>query len=180
MRRGLIVSGLAVACSISACEGVREPSSLPAAGSLAPAFQAANLEGDTVSLKSLEGNPVLLNLWATWCLPCRRETPYLQDVHQRFGSRGLQVVGVSVDSRSGRRDVDAFLQEFGVTYQILHDPEMRSMDVFAAIGLPATYLIGRDGTVLWRRIGPVEEGDIEFERALEDAVQGHDPEVGET
>jgi len=180
MRRALVASGLVLACSMSACEGVRESSSLPATGNPAPVFQAATLEGDTISLKSLEGNPVLLNLWATWCLPCRRETPYLQDVHQRFGSRGLQVVGVSVDSRNGRRDVDAFLQEFGVTYQILHDPEMRSMDVFAAIGLPATYLIGRDGTVLWRRIGPVEEGDVEFERALEDAVQGHAAEIGDS
>jgi thiol-disulfide isomerase/thioredoxin len=131
-----------------------------------------SLEGDTVSLADLVGSPVLLKLWATWCVPCRRETPYLQGVHERFGPRGLKVVGVSVDTRGAREDVEDFLDEFGVTYRTLHDPEMRSMDIFAAIGLPATYLIGRDGTLLWRRVGPVEEGDREFENALDKAVDG--------
>jgi peroxiredoxin len=114
---------------------------------------------------------VLLNLWATCCAPCRRETPFLQTVHERYGSRGLQVVGVTTDTRAAVDDVHAFLDEFGVTYQVLHDPEARSMDLFSAIGLPATYLIGSDGVILWAHLGEVREGDEAFTRALEGALQ---------
>jgi peroxiredoxin len=142
-----------------------------AEGSPAPAFQAMTLAGDTVSLESLRGAPVLLNLWATWCAPCRRETPFLQTVHERYGSRGLQVVGVTTDTRAAVDDVRAFLKEFGVTYRILHDPDARSMDLFSAIGLPATYLIGGDGVIRWAHLGEVREGDKAFARALEGALE---------
>jgi peroxiredoxin len=148
--------------------------SLPArvaAGSPAPSFAAVTLHGDTVSLESLQGAPVLLNLWATWCAPCRRETPFLQTVHEKYAPRGLQVVGVTTDTRAALPDVEDFLHEFGVTYLILHDPDARSMDLFSAIGLPATYLIGRDGIVLWARVGPVSEDDRDFEKALDEAVE---------
>jgi peroxiredoxin len=143
-------------------------------GNPAPPFAAVTLAGDTVSLESLRGSPVLLNLWATWCAPCRRETPFLQTVHERYGGQGVQVVGVTTDSRAAVPDVQAFLDEFGVTYRILHDPDARSMDVFSAIGLPATYLIARDGTVLWMRLGEVREGDPDFEAALVRAVGAED------
>jgi peroxiredoxin len=143
-------------------------------GNPAPPFAAVTLAGDTVSLESLRGSPVLLNLWATWCAPCRRETPFLQTVHERFSGRGLQVVGVTTDSRAAVPDVQAFLEEFGVTYRILLDPDARSMDVFSAIGLPASYLIDRDGTVLWTRLGEVREGDPDFEEALARAIDVDD------
>jgi cytochrome c biogenesis protein CcmG/thiol:disulfide interchange protein DsbE len=142
------------------------------AGTLAPGFQAATLEGDTVSLASLRGAPVLLNLWATWCHPCRKETPFLQDVHERYAPRGLQVVGVTTDTRAAVADVHAFVEEFGVTYRVLHDPDGRSLDLFSAIGLPATYLIGADGVILWAKVGPVDEADEAFEEALDAAVRG--------
>ena len=143
-------------------------------GSPVPDFAAVTLAGDTVSLDGLRGSPVLLNLWATWCTPCRAETPYLQSLHERFADAGLEVVGVSVDSRGAREDVDAFVEEFGVTYRILHDPAMASMDIFEVLGLPATYLIAADGTIRWKRLGPVDEGDRSFEEALEALVAGNE------
>jgi peroxiredoxin len=155
--------------ALTAC-GQELPSRV-AAGSAAPAFRAVTLAGDTVSLESLRGAPVLLNLWATWCAPCRRETPYLQSVHERYRGRGLQVVGVTTDARAAADDVQAFLDEFGVTYRILHDPDARSMDLFSAIGLPASFLIGADGVVRWTKLGEVREGDRRFERALESAIR---------
>ena len=138
----------------------------PDPGNPAPEFAAATLAGDTLSLSQLEGSPVLLNMWATYCVPCRTETPYLQSLHERYGGAGLQIVGVSLDSRGAKEDVDFFVEEFGVTYQILHDPAMLSMDIFDLFGLPATYLIGKDGVIRWKRLGPVEEGDVAFEAAL--------------
>jgi thiol-disulfide isomerase/thioredoxin len=133
-----------------------------------------SLAGDTVSLASLRGAPVLLNLWATWCVPCRRETPFLQSVHERYASSGLQVVGVTTDTRAAIDDVHAFLEEFGVTYRVLHDPDARSMDLFSAIGLPATYLIGSDGVIRWAHLGEVREGDRAFERALAEVLEDVD------
>jgi thiol-disulfide isomerase/thioredoxin len=162
---------LLAACTLAACEGVVQGSAAPATGAPAPDFHALSLEGDTLFLSDLRGAPVLVNLWATWCLPCRKETPYLQEIHERFAPDGLRVVGVSVDARTARSDVERFMEEFGMTYQVVHDPEGRSMNVFAAVGLPATYLVGSDGTLLWRRIGPIEEGDRDFEGAVEAAVR---------
>lgn len=164
-RRLLLLALLSLAC------GREPPPGVVAVGRSAPEFQALSLEGDTVSLASLRGGPVLLNLWATWCAPCRRETPFLQSVHERFHPRGLQVVGVSMDTRAALRDVQEFVDEFGVTYRVLHDPDGRSMDLFSVIGLPASYLIDHEGTVLWSRVGEVREDDRHFEEALEQALQ---------
>jgi len=141
-------------------------------GSPVPDFQAVTLAGDTVSLEGLRGSPVLLNLWATWCAPCRKETPFLQSLYERYADAGLEVVGVSVDSRGARKDVEGFVEEFGVTYRILHDPAMLSMDVFEVLGLPATYLIAPDGTIRWKRLGPIDESDRSFEEALTTLVSG--------
>jgi cytochrome c biogenesis protein CcmG/thiol:disulfide interchange protein DsbE len=144
-------------------------------GEEAPAFEALAMAGDTVSLESLRGAPVLLNLWATWCHPCRTETPYLQSLHERFSPRGLQVVGVSVDSPGALADVREFMTEFGVGYEVLHDPGMSSMDLFYAVGLPATYLIGSDGTLIWSHLGPVDVVERELEQAVTDALAAGPP-----
>jgi peroxiredoxin len=164
------LGALALLLAAVACGEDGEVVPRPEAGRPAPAFQALDLAGDTVSLEGLRGSPVLLNLWATWCAPCRKETPYLQSLHEQFGAQGLKVVGVSVDAFGARRDVESFMTEFGVTYQILHDPAMRSMDVFWVAGLPATFVIGRDGTLLWAKLGPVETGNPGLEQALSDAL----------
>ena len=81
------------------------------------------------------------------------------------------VVGVSVDSPSALDSVKDFLEEMGVTYDILLDPDMVSTDVFAAIGLPASFLIDGDGVVRYTRLGPILEGDPEFLEALEQTLE---------
>lgn len=150
---------------LAACSEVG--SGPPQLGEPAPAFEGASLEGETLSLEELRGEPVLLNLWATWCTPCRTETPYLQSLHERYRAEGLRVVGVTVDHNGSIGQIETFLEEYGVTYDILHDPRMGSMDTFSVWGLPATYLIDRDGRIRFIRMGPVDEGDREFEAALE-------------
>jgi thiol-disulfide isomerase/thioredoxin len=111
-----------------------------------------------------------VNLWATWCAPCRQETPYLQSVYEENKERGLMIVGVSVDSPSALDLVNEFLQEMGVTYDILLDPEMISTDIFAPIGYPASYLIDREGVISFTRLGPIAEGDPVFLEALEQTL----------
>lgn len=164
--RARLASGLAALLAASACAGDGTRTGPPRQGDALPAFAAATLAGDTVQLTEAEG-PLLVNLWATWCTPCRAETPYLQSIHEAHADRGLEVVGISVDDRGSRAAVERFVEEFGVTYTILHDPSMTSMDVFGVIGLPATYLVDRSGTVTFARLGPVMEGDPAFEGAIE-------------
>ena len=129
-------------------------------GRPAPSYAATSLAGDSVSLAGLRGDVVLLNIWATWCHPCRTEIPELERLHQRFQSRGLQVVGVSVDVGGEDAAVAEFGKEYGLTYPVWRDPDGRVSTLFAALGVPATYLIGRDGTLLWRKVGPVTEAEL--------------------
>ncbi len=148
----------------------REAPAGPRVGAPAPEYVAATLEGDTVALSSLRGRVVLLNLWATWCAPCRHETPFLQSLYERYRDRGFEIVGISMDSGDAALQVAAFVEEYGVTYTILHDPQMRGMELYQVLGLPATFLIDRNGTIRWMRYGPVDESDTDFLDAIEDAL----------
>lgn len=133
----------------------------------APPFAAVTLEGDSVRLADLRGAPVLLNVWATWCAPCREEIPELQTLHEAFGPRGLRVIGVTVDSRSAAADVRKFMDEYGMTYEVWWDPDQSSVSAFEAMGVPLTVLIGPDGRIRWRHMGAVPPGDPELREAVE-------------
>lgn len=143
----------------------------PRVGAPAPEYTASNLQGDSVSLSSLRGQVVLVNLWATWCAPCRHETPYLQSLSQEHGDEGLTIVGISMDTRDARDQVEEFVREYGVTYHVLVDPQMRGMDTWHVLGLPASFLIDREGTLRWMRFGPVSADDQEFAEALGTLLQ---------
>lgn len=143
---------------------------IPRVGGMAIEYPAATLAGDTVTLASLRGEVVLLNLWATWCVPCRTETPYLQELSEEYGERGLRVVGISLDTGDAADQVEAFVEEYGVTYTILHDPQMRGMELYQVPGLPATFMIDREGAIQWIRYGPILEGDADFLGALEELL----------
>lgn len=140
-------------------------------GSPAPEYSAVTLGGDTVSLASLRGEPVLLNIWATWCPPCRKEMPDLQALHEELGPRGLRVIGVSVDASGADDLVREFLSDYGVTFEILRDPAERIATTFATQGVPVTILIGSDGTILWRKLGPVSVDDPQLRDALDRAIR---------
>ena len=156
----------------ASCVGASEDLRPPRTGNAAPDFEAVMLDGDeSMSLADFRGQPVLINLWATWCAPCRFETPYLQSVYEEYQDRGLRVAGISVDSRASLEAVQAFLADNGVTYDILLDPDMVSTDVFAAIGLPASFLVDAEGMIVFNRLGPILEDDPEFLAALESALK---------
>ena len=131
-----------------------------------PAYAATALDGGPSSLAALRGRPVLLNVWATWCVPCRNEMPALEALHQKYRAAGLAVIGVSIDAAADAGRVKGFAGELGVTYPLWLDAEDRVSGIFFAIGVPATYLIGKDGTLLWRKVGGLEMGDASLERAL--------------
>ena len=143
----------------------------PQVGDPAPEFQAVSLDGErSVALTDYAGQTILVNLWATWCAPCRFETPYLQSVYEENQERGLMIVGVSVDSPFALDQVNDFLEEMDVTYDILLDPDMVSTDAFLPIGYPASYLIDGEGVIRFTRLGPIAEGDPAFLEALEQTL----------
>ena len=161
--RVAVVSGAVLA---AACGSDGGSSGSARVGDPAPEYRVSTLDGDSVRLSDFRGGPVLLNFWATWCAPCRHETPFLQSIHERFRDRGLQVVGVSMDSPGSMDDIRAFLDEMDVTYEILHDARQRGMDRFSLMGLPATFVLDEEGRIQFARIGPVSEEDREFLDAL--------------
>jgi cytochrome c biogenesis protein CcmG, thiol:disulfide interchange protein DsbE len=142
------------------------------AGDPAPEFGAPVLDGDSLHIASLLGEPVLLNVWATWCPPCREEMPALQALHERYGSRGLRILGVSVDSRGSEQTIRRFIAEGGYTFTILHDESDTVSRLFRTIGVPETFLIDADGIVVRRWIGrfdPLAEDVVaDIERLLPD------------
>lgn len=141
-------------------------------GDPAPPFTAVSLAGGSpVSISDYLGETLLVNLWATWCHPCRTETPYLQSVYERYRDRGLRILGVSVDLRADSAAVVDFVEEFGVTYDIALDPDATSRHVFLARGIPTSVLIDRDGAVVFSWIGEITEEDPIFVEGLEAALE---------
>jgi cytochrome c biogenesis protein CcmG, thiol:disulfide interchange protein DsbE len=136
-------------------------------GQPVPAYHAVSLAGDSVSLASQHGKVVLLNVWATWCHPCREEIPELQRLHQRYQTRGLELIGVSVDAHGNDEGIDAFAREFRMTYPIWRDPDERISTQFLILGVPATFLVDRAGVLRWRKMGPVSPGDTSLVNAIE-------------
>jgi thiol-disulfide isomerase/thioredoxin len=143
----------------------------PQVGERVPDYAAVALEGGApVALAELRGSPVLLNVWATWCKPCQKEMPDLQRLHASHGPRGLRIVGVSVDEGGQEADVREFLRGYGVTYTNWLDPAEKVMNAFYTQGVPSTFLIGRDGTLLWKHLGPLRSDDAELNRLLDRAL----------
>jgi cytochrome c biogenesis protein CcmG/thiol:disulfide interchange protein DsbE len=130
-----------------------------AVGDPAPAYAARTLAGDTVALASLQGHPVLLNVWATWCVPCQEEMPAIERLSERFADSGLTVVGVSVDDGSADPAVRRFMQEHGITFTILRDPALRVQRIFQTFGVPETFLLDQRGRIAHRWVGAFDAGD---------------------
>ncbi len=127
------------------------------------AFQ--NASGLPVSLETFRGRVVLLNLWATWCLPCRKEMPALDRLQAALGGPDFEVVALSID-RAGAGPSKKFLDSMGVAKLALYvDPTAKLGNEFKAVGLPTTILIGRDGREIGRLLGPAE-WDAEDAKAL--------------
>ncbi len=166
----LVSAGAAHACA-DAPDGRRFGAPAPVeVGQAAPAYRAVSLGGDSVSLADLRGKPVLLNVWATWCHPCREEIPELQRLHERYRARGLEVVGVSVDATGDEAAIRDFMKRFGMTYPVWRDPSETVSATFLLLGVPATFLIDRAGVLRWKKTGPFARDDAALIGAIEGAL----------
>jgi cytochrome c biogenesis protein CcmG/thiol:disulfide interchange protein DsbE len=126
----------------------------------APQFDYVTLDGEPIGSETLRGKVVLVNFWATWCLPCRVEMPVLDAMHRRHAESGFVVLGLAVD-RVSTEQVRAFVAERGVTYPIAHvGPEAER--VFGGVqGYPMSFLLDRDGRIRHRVIGPIAPVTLE-------------------
>lgn len=118
----------------------------------APDFTLPTLSGESFRLADLRGKVVLLNFWATWCIPCRTEMPAIEALYQRYKDRGLDVLAVNLDVLS-TAGVEAFVKEAGVTFPIILDPSWATARAYRVVALPTTYLIDRAGNVVVREVG---------------------------
>lgn len=137
---------------------LRSEASAAGIGVKAPPFKAVTLDEPPIekSLADYRGTVVLLNIWATWCGPCRVEMPSIEQLHRTYAPRGLNVVAVSVDEPGMAPQIRSFKEEYGLTFEILHDPEGQLGNVgkaFQISGYPETVIIGRDGVIRRKLLG---------------------------
>ena len=162
-----LLAGTLFFAAIGSLELLRKPD-VPGSGNLAPDIRFQDLSGTPVRLSDLAGRGIVLNFWATWCPPCRREMPMLDEFHANYHSQGLSVIGLAIDEPSGQ--VQRFIESIGVSYPIWVDASRsepgfdRSQEVFTrygGVGLPMTVFIDRAGIIRRIYVGELSRGFLQ-------------------
>jgi peroxiredoxin len=135
-----------------------------------PEFTLPNLDSKKISLKDFRGKLVILNFWATWCVPCREEMPAMEKLYQEFKEKNFVVLAVNVKDR--KQDAVNFAKELKLSYPIVIDPDAQVGLLYGAWGLPTTYLIGPKGEGLARAWGPAEWYSPAARNLIKDLLDG--------
>lgn len=136
-------------------------------GSAIPEYSSMWLDGSRFDLASRKGTVVLLNVWATWCGPCRYEIPELKKMQAELGPKGFEVVGISVDEGPGNeQEVRAFVAEKAIEYPVVLDPEGRILLLLETSTVPTTVLLDKNGKVMWYSVGVVQATNPALQAAL--------------
>jgi cytochrome c biogenesis protein CcmG, thiol:disulfide interchange protein DsbE len=167
VRRVFSLAAVLPAMVLSTCV---EPPARVAVGERVPEYSASGMDGEQLSLQELRGEVVLLNVWATWCFPCRREMPAFEVLHREWNQHGLRVVAVSIDAAGATGDIRDFSAEYGLTFDILHDAEQRVTRAFQTIGVPETFLIDAEGRLRRHWIGRVDPHAASFREPIAEAL----------
>ena len=134
----------------------------PRGGFFAPDFTLDTLDGEKAKLSDLRGKIVIVNFWATWCPPCRAETPALEKSYEQYRDSGVVILGVNLTNEDSLKDITAFVQEYKLTYPILLDRDGSVNAVYRLQGIPSTYFINRKGVIRTVVIGgPMSETFIQ-------------------
>lgn len=133
-------------------------------GKAAPTFTLTDLKGQPRDLASYRGKPVVVNFWASWCVPCRQESPLLYKASSQYG-QDVQFLGVIYNDQPDT--AQKFMNEYGLTYPALRDPDSQTAIKYGIGQVPVTYVLDGTGKVVFYKLGPVEEA--EFMTALKKA-----------
>jgi cytochrome c biogenesis protein CcmG/thiol:disulfide interchange protein DsbE len=143
-----------------------------AVGSAAPRFTAKDVHsGATRTLADYRGQVVLLNVWATWCEPCKVEMPSMEELYQAYGPRGVHIVAVSIDKVAGEDSIRAYAKNLGLTFEILHDPTQAIERSYQTTGYPESFVIDRSGIIRRKWISATDWNSA-ASRALFDELLG--------
>ena len=154
-RAALAVAAMGVAAGVFAID----------VGESAPAFVLPTAAGESVALDKLKGRVVYVDFWASWCAPCRRSFPWMNEMQQKYGARGLTVVGVNVDKR--RPDAERFLLQTPAAFTVVYDEPGKTPEAYAVKAMPSSYLIDATGKVV-----AVESGFRDEQKAaLEERIR---------
>jgi len=141
-----------------------------AAGKVATDFKLRDLGGHEVSLSSMRGKVVFLNLWATWCEPCRREMPSIERLYEKFGKdKSFVILAVSEDS-DGSKAVASYVKQSGYKFEILLDPRNDVGEAYNVSGIPETFVIDRDGRIVAHHLGPYDWANPDIRDALQELI----------
>ena len=129
-------------------------------GDTPPDFELTTIAGDTVKLSDLQGKKVVLNFWASWCGPCKAEMPHMEKFYKKHKDKeNVEIIAVNLLSveRQGRQGVEQFIDAYGLTFPIPLDKDGAIMDAYQVITIPTTFMLGTDGTIVHKIVGPMDE-----------------------
>ncbi len=136
----------------------------------APDFTFPDLNGKVVSLSDYRGKVVFVNIWATWCLPCRDEMPSMQKLYNRFKGEAFEILAVSIDS-AGRNAVAPFMQELNLTFPALLDTRGDIRSLYGTTGVPESFIVDKKGNLVKKVIGAIDWATPEVLRFFQDLIQ---------
>ena len=165
-RTSWVVLSLLLA-GLPGCRGKEERAGSPRQS---PSIFGTTLAGEAADLARFSDRVVLLNLWATWCKPCRDELPALRQLHERRSASAFTVLGVSVDAAKDEPKVRAMVEQYGLPYPVVLDPQARTPDAFDVVGFPTSILLDRHRNVIWRRDGLLTADDPDLAMVLDSAL----------
>ena len=140
------------------------PVSASDVGLPAPVFSLPSAKGEPVALDKLRGKIVYVDFWASWCGPCRRSFPWMNEMQQKYGSKGFVVVGVNVDKK--RTDADRFLAQNPANFTIAFDEAGTTPSAYAVKGMPSSYLIDGTGKIVYVERGFLDENKAQIEQRI--------------
>ena len=137
----------------------------------APDFKLKNIQGETIQLSEFKGKVVLINFWATWCAPCKKEMVHLDEFEKKYTDKGFSVLAISVDSQKSISQVRSYIRAKKYSFDVFLDPNSQVLKKLNGNLMPTDILIGQDGTILWRHNGYLPGDEKEIEAEIKAALQ---------